>query len=213
MAESKAFLVEKNQAQSHSETDDFTVERYQQMFAHFPVKSADVLDIGCNTGRGGAVLKQLQPNLHLIGVDCIKERLACLDAHVYSKVICSFSSELPLDNNSFDVVVAGEFIEHVPPNEVDDTLAEFFRVLRLKGRLLLTTPNPGYLKNKLRHLSVLLEDSHVTQHFPDCLRFRLRTVGFSNVRTYGSGRMTRYVGQSLPVLNVYGSYLMCADKW
>ena len=213
MAESKAFLVEKNQAQIHSETDDFTFERYRQMFTHFPLKSVDVLDVGCNTGRGGAVLKQLKSDLRLVGLDCIKERLACLDPHVYSKGICSFSSELPLDNNSFDVVVAGEFIEHVPPGEVGATLAEFFRVLKLKGRLLLTTPNPGYLKNKLRHLSVLLEDSHVTQHFQDCLRFRLRTVGFSNVRTYGSGRMTRYIGQSFPILNVYGSYLMRADKW
>lgn len=213
MADSKAFLLEKNREQIHSETDDFTLERYEQMFSHFPPRAVDVLDVGCNTGRGGGGLKRLKPELNIVGLDCVQERIDSLDPVVYSKGICSFSSDLPLANNLFDVVVAGEFLEHVPPTEVDNTLAELFRVLRLRGRLLLTTPNPNYLKNKLRHLSVLLEKSHLTQHYPDCLRFRLRTVGFSKVRTRGSGRMTRYIGQSFPVLAVYGSFLIQADKW
>jgi hypothetical protein len=77
----------------------------------------------------------------------------------------------------------------------------------------LTTPNPKYLKNRLRNLSVLLEDSHLTQHYPQCLAWRLKTIGFSNVRAYGSGRLTRFLGEYFPILSAYGSYLMQADKW
>lgn len=213
MSTAKEFLLESNRAQVNSETDSFTPARYRQMFAHFPRAATKVLDAGCNTGRGGAVLKVLNPNLELVGLDCLQERIAQIDPSVYSRAICSFSTQLPLENAVFDAIVAGEFLEHVPPVDIEATLAEFFRVLRLRGRLILTTPNPNYLKNKLRNLSVLLDKSHVTQHHSGCLRFRLRAVGFSRVKVYGSGRMTRYLGQRFPLLAVYGSYLVRAEKW
>ncbi|HWV98669.1 MAG TPA: class I SAM-dependent methyltransferase [Candidatus Acidoferrum sp.] len=213
MSTAKEFQLESNRAQVVSETDSFTPDRYRQMFGHFPRDAAKVLDAGCNTGRGGAVLKALDSGLQIVGLDCVQERVTSLDPSIYSQGICSFSTQLPLPNDSFDAIAAGEFIEHVPPVEVEATLAEFFRVLRLRGRLILTTPNPNYLKNKVRHLSVLLEKSHLTQHYPDCLPFRLRMVGFSSVKVYGSGRMTRYIGQRFPWLAVYGSYLVRAEKW
>lgn len=206
-------LLESNRKQIGSETDSFTLERYRQMWAHLPHSARDVLDAGCNTGRGGAVMKSLQPDMRLIGLDCLPERIACLDPNVYDRGICSFSKQIPLPDDAFDAVIGGEFLEHVPPVDIDATLAEFFRILRLHGRLILTTPNPNYLKNKLRHLSVLLEKWHVSQHYPDCLRQRLRNIGFSHVKVYGSGRMLRYVGQRFPFLSVYGSYLIQGDKW
>ncbi len=213
MSITKEFLLDSNRAQTLSEADDFTVERYRQMLAHAPGAAVDILDVGCNTGRGGAALKQLNPGLKLTGLDCIQERIARLDPAVYEQGICSFSNHLPLSNGAFDAILGGEFIEHVPPLEIEATLAEFFRILRLRGRLILTTPNPGYLKNRWRHLSVLLEASHVTQHHPDCLKQRLRTIGFSRVKIYGSGRLTRYIGERFPFLPAYGSYLITADKW
>jgi predicted SAM-dependent methyltransferase len=146
-------------------------------------------------------------------LDCVPERVSALDDSVYDQGICAFSTEIPAENASFDAILGGEFIEHVPPTQVDATLAEFFRVLRLHGRLILTTPNPGFLKNKLRKLSVLLEKSHLSQHHPDCLKHRLRATGYSRVRIFGSGRMTQYIGQRFPWLPLYGSYLIQADKW
>ncbi|HEV2329140.1 MAG TPA: class I SAM-dependent methyltransferase, partial [Verrucomicrobiae bacterium] len=141
------------------------------------------------------------------------ERVAASNRNLYSRCHCGFSTEIPVPNDSFDVVVAGEFIEHLPPGQVDATLTEFFRILRLKGRLLLTTPNPNYLKNKLKALSVMLEPSHLSQHYPDCLAFRLRAIGFSGIKVLGSGRVSRVLGQRFPLLSVYGSYLIRADKW
>ena len=205
--------VEANRSQRGSETDSFTPARYRQMQAHFPSHAKKILDAGCNTGRGGIVLKAINPGYELTGLDCVPERLAALDKTVYQQALCGFASNLPVGDNSFDVIVGGEFIEHVPPSQIDPTLAEFFRVLRLKGRLLLTTPNPNYLKNKLKHLSVLQEASHLTQHYPDALAHRLRLLGFSRIRIFGSGRVSSYLGQRFPLLSVYGSYLIQGDKW
>lgn len=209
----EGFLLEHNRAQTGAETDSFTVERYRQMHSHLPPGAKDVIDVGCATGRGGVIMKQLSSSLHITGLDCVPERIAQLDKTVYQNTLCCFSTRIPVPNDSFDSIVGGEFIEHVPPNEIDATLTEFFRVLRLRGRLILTTPNPHYIKNKFRGLSVLLDKAHVTQHYPDCLKNRLRAIGYSRVKIYGSGRMIRYIGQRFPIVAVYGSYLVTADKW
>jgi len=213
MPQNSSNIITANRAQKVSETDSFTPARYKQFYAHLPPQAKRVLDVGCNTGRGGQILKACDSSLDLVGLDCVPERIAALDKCVYQDALCGFSTDIPAEEASFDVVIGGEFIEHVPPSQVDGTLAEFFRVLRLKGRLLLTTPNPNYLKNKLKKLSVLLDQSHVSQHFPDCLAHRIRLVGFSNIRLFGSGRVSRYLGQRFPLLSFYGSYLIRGDKW
>ena len=206
-------LIGANRSQRGSETDSFTPARYRQMQSHFPGHARAILDVGCNTGRGGIVLKSLDPAYELTGLDCVPERLAALDEAVYQRTICGFSNEIPVGNQNFDVIVGGEFIEHVPPSQIDATLAEFFRILRLKGRLLLTTPNPNYLKNKAKGLSVLLDASHLTQHYPDALAHRMRAIGYSSISIFGSGRVSAYLGQRFPWLPVYGSYLIRGDKW
>lgn len=209
----QADVVAANRSQIESEVDTFTPIRYAQMVAHLPSHATNVLDVGCNTGRGGRAMKRARPTLQIIGVDCVPERISALDKTVYQDALCALASELPLADGSLDGIVAGEFIEHVPPAQIEATLLEFFRVLRLKGRLVLTTPNPNYLKNKLRHLSVLTERSHLSQHYADCLAWRLRTIGFSHIKTFGSGRCSRFLGQRFPVRCLYGSYLIQADKW
>jgi ubiquinone/menaquinone biosynthesis C-methylase UbiE len=206
-------IVAVNRRQEVSEKDSFTPDRYRQFYRHFPVGAKTVLDVGCNTGRGGSMLKTCNPALELTGLDCVPERIAALDKRVYDRTLCGLSTQISAPDGSFDVVVAGEFIEHVPPIQVEATVAEFFRVLRLRGRLLLTTPNPDYLKNRLKHLSVLQELSHLSQHYPDCLAARLRLTGFSKVKVCGSGRVSRVIGQRCPVLSFYGSYLIRGDKW
>lgn len=206
-------LVAVNRGQSLSEVDDFTEERYAQFVRHLPPKAKAVLDVGCNTGRGGAVLKRLLPGLKIDGLDCVQDRLDGIVDEIYHRRICSFTNAIDLESGSYDAIVAGEFLEHVPPEQVYSTLCEFFRLLRLRGRLLITTPNPRYLKNRLRNLSVLLEPSHVTQHYPERLGKRLMDIGFSNIAVLGSGRMSRKLGEKFPILKIYGSYLIRATKW
>ena len=206
-------LVEVNLAQSGSGTDSFTLERYAQFLRHFPKDAQDVLDIGCNTGRGGALLKSGDPRLRIIGLDCVPDRLDKLPTGIYDRAICGFADDVALPNDSFDVIVLGEIVEHIPGPAVLPSLHELFRLLRLKGRIMLTTPNPHYLRNRLQKKSVLLDSSHVSQHTPSSMRRKLEDVGFSNIQIYGSGRLTRTVGQHFPLLSAYGSYLAVGDKW
>lgn len=200
-----------NLLQPESEVDPFTEERYKQFYDFFPIKIQKVLDIGCNTGRGGAVIKKLQPDLSIFGLDAVKDRLDRLPKNVYEGCVQGYSTNIPVDDSTYDVVVAGEFIEHIHSHDVDKTLQEIFRVLKIGGRLLLTTPNPHDIKRKWRAQSIL-GGSHVSQHFPEALKLQLMMSGFSSIRIRGSGKVTRYLGCRWPIA-IYGSYLMLANKY
>lgn len=200
-----------NLLQPESEHDPFTEERYRQFYRHFPNGAQTVLDIGCNTGRGGKILKGLNPALRVYGLDAVKERLDRLPMDAYESGVHGYSTKIPNDDETYDIVVAGEFIEHIYQADVDQTLNEIFRVLKIGGRLLLTTPNPDDIKKKWRGESVL-GGAHVSQHFHDTLAIKLRTCGFSRVKIEGSGKVTRYLGTQFPLF-IYGSYLAMGDKF
>lgn len=205
-------IVALNREQKLSETDAFTEQRYRQFARHLRRDSRKVLDVGCATGRGGANLKAVNPMLEVTGLDCVPERIAALDRAVYEAGICGFTQDIALPSESFDAIVAGELIENLPPDHVFPTLCEFFRLLRLKGILLLTTPNPLYLKNRLSGASVL-GGAHISQHRHRNLRRRLEDVGFSHVKIRGSGNVSIAIGERFPMLAVYGNYLAKAVKW
>lgn len=200
-----------NREQTISEIDPFSLERYEQFYQFFPKGTVTVLDVGCNTGRGGARLKQLNPSLQLMGLDCVEERLQALPG-CYTDKICGLSTEIPLKDRAVNVIVAGEFLEHLYPIDVDKTLCEFQRVLKIGGRLLMTTPNPNYIKNKLQRQTIY-GVGHLTQHYPQLLRLRMLMHGFSRVKIYGSGKVSRYLGYHFPAKAVYGSYLIMGDKY
>ena len=192
------------------EDDPFTEDRYVQFARFLPDDTHAILDVGCNDGRGGAVLAKLRPDLEIAGLDCVQAKLDMLPK-CYARRVCGMSTKIPSADGSFDVVVAGEFLEHLYPSDVEPTLCEFQRVLKIGGRLLISTPNPHYLRRRIERSSVYCS-YHLTQHFPSVLKLRLQMHGFSHVRTYGSGRVSRVLGAHFPFLSVYGSYLIVADK-
>jgi hypothetical protein len=79
-------------------------------------------------------------------------------------------------------------------DQVYPTLCEFFEPLRLIGLLLLTTPNPRYLKNKLGRMSVL-GGAHISHHYVGNLRRRLMDIGISGIKIRGSGRVPPVLGE------------------
>ena len=199
-----------NRQQQISENDPFTVNRYKQFLRHLPENVETVLDVGCNTGRGGITLKNLNPQLRIIGLDCLESRLAQLP-DVYEERICGYSTDIPLVDACIDAILAGEFIEHLYLEDVTQTLREFYRLLKLEGKLLLTTPNPNYLLLKLTGNSVL-GGAHVSQHYPLELKKLLQANKFDNLKLYGSGKVSLLFGEKFPLLAVYGSYLTIGEK-
>jgi SAM-dependent methyltransferase len=201
----------RNLQQEASETDPFTESRYAQFAKFLPLGPLRILDVGCNTGRGGEVLKRLRPQAQIFGLDLLQSRLDRLPRDVYSGTVCGSATHIPSEDETYDAVVAGEFIEHLLPIDAHRFVADSFRVLKLRGRLLLTTPNPGDWKLRARGGTVL-GGAHLSQHHAATLKTVLNMYGYARVCVRGSGKVTWYLGDRIPLLGLYGSYLAKGEK-
>jgi ubiquinone/menaquinone biosynthesis C-methylase UbiE len=199
-----------NSLQHEALIDSFTPERYAQFARYLPATAKKILDVGCAEGRGGVELKKLRPDIELGGLDCVAERLTALPP-AYTSNVHGLTTSIPADDLTYDAIVAGEFLEHLYPSDVDPTLCEFQRILKVGGYLMMTTPNPNSLKLRWNKGSVL-GASHLTQHYPNLLKQRLLMHGFNHVRLLGSGKAIRKFGDRFPCLSLYGSFLVIAEK-
>ena len=107
-----------------------------------------VLDLGCRTG---AVTEHFLPGNEVVGLDVDSEALERAQARGIATVWGDVEERLPFDDASFDVVVAGEILEHTRFPE--DVVAEIARVLRPDGVLVGSVPNAYRLKNRLVFLA------------------------------------------------------------
>lgn len=99
-----------------------------------PSGGGRLLDVGC----GGGLLAPHVHGYEHVGVDLSDAGLAVAAAHGIEAVRAD-AADLPFADASFDVVVAGEILEHV--TDLDGTIAEALRVLRPGGTFVCDTIN------------------------------------------------------------------------
>jgi 2-polyprenyl-3-methyl-5-hydroxy-6-metoxy-1,4-benzoquinol methylase len=99
-----------------------------------------VLDIGC---ADGGFLSLFPAQCRKYGIDIAENCHRPPDIHFWRVDVDR--SPLPFESSFFDLVYAGEIIEHV--HDTVSLLREIQRVLRPGGTLLLTTPNLCSIKN------------------------------------------------------------------
>jgi SAM-dependent methyltransferase len=106
-----------------------------------------VLDIGCRTG---ALTRAYAEGNEVVGLDVDRTALAEAEQLGIETVWADVDQGLPFEDESFDVVVAGEVLEHV--RFPDRLLSEVGRVLRPGGTIVGSVPNTYRLKSRLRFL-------------------------------------------------------------
>jgi SAM-dependent methyltransferase len=148
---------------------------YRYAFASRFVAGKRVLDIACGEGYGAAALQKAGA-AHVIGVDVSEE--VCVHAHGKYGLDArpGTAEQIPLSDESIDVVVSFETIEHVP--EPDRFLDECVRILTPGGRLIISTPNKGVYTwpdgaSNPHHCSEMTEEE-----FSLALRSRFRNSRF-----------------------------------
>ncbi len=187
----------------------------QHLDADRDLKDRRVLEIGC--GRGGfaaRLARMTSPPARLVAADfsslavgkaCAFARQEALETIVFE---VGDAQSLPHRDASFDTVISCETIEHLP--DPRRALAEFVRVLKERGRLLLTTPNymgpmglyRGYLRLRGRRYS---EEGQPINNFLILPRTAhwVRSAGLTIVAIDGAGHYLPVFGRppvELPTL-------------
>ncbi len=146
------------------------------------VPSWRVLDVGCGAGPGLRFFAAR--SIQAWGVDASRyalERARAL-VPVARLVQADLRQGLPLAGASFDLLVLGDVIEHVP--EGDQLLRECRRVLRAGGTLLVRTVNRWDLRRFWQgaRWSGRADPTHVHLYSPPELHRALLEAGFARVR-------------------------------
>ncbi|UPW01154.1 class I SAM-dependent methyltransferase [Halorussus gelatinilyticus] len=96
-----------------------------------------VLDAGC--GQGTPVLERLAAVGDPVGLDFSRQQLRLARETVPgAPLVRGDMTALPFESDAFDAVTAFHSLIHVPSDDHETVLAEFARVLRPGGRVLLT---------------------------------------------------------------------------
>lgn len=155
------------------------VSRYE--FAYPYILGAQVLDIACGEGYGSQMLATQGARL-VIGIDINFEVLQGCHARALSQktnFVQATAINLPTVAEAFDAIVCLETLEHV--QDAASCLAEFSRLLKPTGYLILSTPN-ALITKPINGKP--LNPYHVREYTPPELRALLQK-NFGHVELHG----------------------------
>ena len=109
-------------------------------------RTVRLLDAGCGTGGFLARLRAARPEATLFGLEYEQGAAARAAAKAGAHIACGTVNALPFPDGSFDAVTSLDVICHAGV-EPSQALAEFRRVLRPGGMLVLNLPGHEWLKS------------------------------------------------------------------
>lgn len=172
-----------------------------------------VLDLGC---RDGAITKYLIEGNDVTGADIDSSALENAQKILGIKTLHfdAQSDNWPIKQRSFDIVVAGELLEHVYfPGEI---IQKINKVLKPGGFFIGSVPNAFALKNRIKYLFAVkrgtpLEDPmHINQFSWKELEGVLNK-NFAKVKLYPLGKKYLDLAQIFPA-SLSHSIAFCARK-
>lgn len=121
---------------------------FQYFTRSLPIRGAQIIDIGCGTGRYWEYLYERQPR-SITGYDVSSEMLRQLqlkfpDANVYRQE----NHLLHHENNSVDLLISTLTMAHL--SNIESFIGEWCRVLKPGGDMILTDYHPVALANEAR---------------------------------------------------------------
>lgn len=151
------------------------------------LKPGRMLDIGCSNGEWATYWTTL--GWECSGVDIDRNHVEIARERGIDAKHCDLNNApLPFGDQSFDLIFAGEVIEHLV--DTDGFLRELQRCVRPSGLVLITTPNLVSFENRVRILLGiypiwvnynLAGSGHVRAYTPRVLKRQLREHGFQVV--------------------------------
>jgi len=149
------------------------------------------LDVGCGDGDLTSCLKTLGNVKEIFGLD-ISPTAILKAKKKYPQISFQVGSvtQIPFSNREFDFIIASEIIEHILDTE--SMFAEFNRVLKKKGELVITTVDFNLLKKIIIGLFFWEKyfyptNPHVRFFTKNTLKEMLEKFGFKVIKYWWNG--------------------------
>ncbi len=118
------------------------IHRWPYELLAIQAKDRNVLELGCNKGYGTIIYADKAASIKAVDTSAEAIEKAREDnARDNIEFICLESWTLPFDDDSFDLTVLFQVIEHIALDKLDIFLREIRRVTRADGQVIFTTPN------------------------------------------------------------------------
>ncbi len=161
-----------------------------------------VLDVGCGNG---IITNLLIEKYDVTGLDSSLEALE----NVKAKKVLSSASELPFPDNSYDLVLSSEMLEHLTDNELNKVRNEIVRVAR--KYIMITVPESEYLPRSYCKCPNCDAIFHVWQHLQSFSKSRLESLFLRDFKilhyeTLGS-RQKQWIPQLISLKHALGQWM------
>jgi len=161
----------------------FTARHQKSIDLCGDVRDKKILNIGCYNGWFEQVMIKKRAR-EVIGIDTNKKFVKIAQKHVPQVKFLKMSAlNLNFPQNYFDLITIFDVIEHLPKNTEARCLQEIDKVLKSKGRLIVSTPNNHFLA-KIFDPAWYLGHRHYSEQQ---LTNLLKKEGFSVTKTEQKG--------------------------
>ncbi|MBN1883553.1 MAG: class I SAM-dependent methyltransferase [Deltaproteobacteria bacterium] len=160
--------------EERNEIPAFEKQKFQALVKYVPSSVETIVDYGCGAGQYIRAMKKINEKGIYIGIDISQKALDLAASHLTDVQLLQVDdgARIPLENDSVDFIVASEVLEHV--YHVSKTLNELWRILKPDGKMWLSVPFHGIIKNLL--IALMNFDEHYDPLGPHIRFFTKKTL-------------------------------------
>lgn len=175
-------------------------DRFVSFFVNMIGKDKNMKVLDAGAGQGALTKRLHEEGFNISACDLFPERFKYNKAE-FKKA--DLTKNLPYDDNSFDVIVAVEVLEHLIDHEI--FFIECNRILKENGKLIISSPNILSLKSRFRFLvsgffysfkPLDVNDNHGLQHVSSLTLDQYNYLARKNGFTVDTVRVDKYQSTS-----------------
>lgn len=157
--------------------DNMTKDKINTL-AGFIHENNNILDLGFGQGYLEERIISTTKNIQFTGVDISKKAVIRASKKFPGKYVLGdvINIKSIIKNQKYDVIVAVEVIEHIPPSKILNFLSDINSLLKKGGTIIISTPLNEHLRN-----SKLNPSSHVRDYTIPIIKTEFEISGFKQI--------------------------------